>query len=456
MNRSSASLDAEPARYARSLDGALLELSSFGLSIGSKRLLKDIDLTLPHFGVTALIGPVASGKSALLKVLAGDPAMKGIAHLQGHVHYDSKPLACNHHPTMVAKKRPPVRRSVLRHLMNGVDDSTLDRKIDVLLRMFERRDFRRVARWLDRPMNELRQAEWVRVALLRAMLPDPPLLCLDEATVGLDARELDDLLGWIEHEKERRSILFVSHHQGVVKRIADRVVLLAGGRIIEDAPVVTFFDAPRQATTRHFIETGSCSVPSIASRLRELASEYREDDQKIPYRAVDRAIVADSRGPQGFRWLIDGVLGGTPRPGIIASLDRDLEALACVGTTLLVSLIEDRPLQANDLARHGLSGRWYPMPDMGVPDLDRTIEFCRRIDCIINNGGVVVYHCHAGLGRTGLMLAAQLIYAGMTALRALEHARQRKPQWVQSEAQEQFLWDLELRCGLLDTAEPVP
>jgi atypical dual specificity phosphatase len=155
-------------------------------------------------------------------------------------------------------------------------------------------------------------------------------------------------------------------------------------------------------------------------------------------------------GPRGFQGLIEGRLGGTRQPGIYGDVEQDLEALRRIGTTTLVSLTT-RPLDAAHVIRRaGLKHHWLPIKDMGVPDIAAAVSMCVAMESEIERGGTVVYHCLAGHGRTGLMLVAHLIYRGMTASQALEHARRRKREWVQSAQQEQFLWDLELYLALDD------
>jgi len=81
-------------------------------------------------------------------------------------------------------------------------------------------------------------------------------------------------------------------------------------------------------------------------------------------------------GPSGFEWLLPGRLGGTARPGLLHSIDADLAALSRMGATHLVTLTDEWEAPADALAREGLAGRHFPIPDMGVPDLDEALELC--------------------------------------------------------------------------------
>jgi atypical dual specificity phosphatase len=138
------------------------------------------------------------------------------------------------------------------------------------------------------------------------------------------------------------------------------------------------------------------------------------------------------------------------QPGIYGDIEQDLDALRRVGATVLVSLTERALPVAGLVEPFGLRHHWLPIEDMGVPDLAEAAELCALMEREIEAGAVVIYHCLAGHGRTGLMLVAHLIYRGMTSSQALAYARGRKSQWVQSLTQEQFLWDLELHLAMRD------
>jgi atypical dual specificity phosphatase len=77
--------------------------------------------------------------------------------------------------------------------------------------------------------------------------------------------------------------------------------------------------------------------------------------------------------------------------------------------------------------------------DMGAPSIAAARTHCREVARLMDAGEVVALHCRAGLGRTGTMLAAQLVHEGASALDALEAVRRVEPRWVQSHEQIEFL-----------------
>lgn len=144
-------------------------------------------------------------------------------------------------------------------------------------------------------------------------------------------------------------------------------------------------------------------------------------------------------GPRGFAWLVPGRLGGTRQPGLVGPIAEDLAALRRVGATLLVTLTDEWQAPEAALARAGLAGLSFPIPDMEAPHPAAAAAFCAMLARRIEAGAVAVLHCRAGRGRTGTMLAAQLVWQGLSASDALAATRAHNPNWVESPAQEAFL-----------------
>jgi atypical dual specificity phosphatase len=137
-------------------------------------------------------------------------------------------------------------------------------------------------------------------------------------------------------------------------------------------------------------------------------------------------------------WLKKGQLAGTPRPGVFHDIEYDLQALKRVGVTKLMTLTERAP-EVEEMKEFGIGNVWSPIPDMRAPSIEQAVEICQRIDTMMEHQEVVAVHCRAGLGRTGTVLAAYLIWEGSTALSALETVRKVEPRWVQSDEQVTFL-----------------
>jgi atypical dual specificity phosphatase len=142
-------------------------------------------------------------------------------------------------------------------------------------------------------------------------------------------------------------------------------------------------------------------------------------------------------GPQGFSWVEKPLLAALARP---ASAD-DLKWLRQQGIEVLLSLTEDRLYRAwTDEA--GLLVYHEPLEDMEPPTQDQLDRCVSAISRAVEKKLAVAVHCEAGLGRTGVVLAAYLVTRGLSAPAAIARVRKLRPHSVetteQAEAVEHF------------------
>ena len=128
----------------------------------------------------------------------------------------------------------------------------------------------------------------------------------------------------------------------------------------------------------------------------------------------------------------------TPATG--AGLGLALDELRARGFTAVVSL-DEAGLSPEVVREHGLVPRHIPVPDFHPPTPGQADAFVAFVNEQLDQGGQVVVHCQAGIGRTGTMLAAYLIATGMSAEEAIATARRRNPHSVESDDQRTFLED---------------
>ncbi len=152
--------------------------------------------------------------------------------------------------------------------------------------------------------------------------------------------------------------------------------------------------------------------------------------------------------PANFSFLIPGVLAGSASPGTMGPLTNELEAARRQGIRAIVSLTEE-PLPAAVLNEAGFKYLHLPVEDFTAPTLGQMREFCRFVDEVRGEGGAVLTHCRAGVGRTGTMLAAYLIKEGESAEQAIAKVRRKRPGSIETGPQQDSLLDFEeaLRKG---------
>ncbi|MEJ2042229.1 MAG: ATP-binding cassette domain-containing protein [Reinekea sp.] len=425
-------------RNADLFESPILEVKDFGVSFAERIILSAVDLEIYPKQLMCLIGPTGVGKSTLLRSLAGFNNTNPNFHSWGQVRYlGQEPAEEAPRPHLVQQNPRLLMSDLLQNLMYNLPERhtlTLSQQRDLAARMLEEANQPQLADKLNEPVIQLSLVQQRLVMIIRACNTRPRLLCLDEPCSGLATGEEDILLNYIDLQRSRRAVLICLYNRKHVLRLGGKTALLASGCIQELSETKTFFSNPRSAAANQYVATGSCALPSPDASVDELAQGVVPPS--IP--AAAREYISDSFGPRGFLWLQNGFLAGTAMPGVFFDTEYDLKALQRVGITHLISLMETQPpVELNQT--YGITTLWSPIPDMGAPELSQAVELCQYIKEKIDLNCAVAVHCRAGMGRTGTILAAYLIWLGKDAFSALEHVRNIEPGWVQSQQQIDFL-----------------
>ncbi|MFZ3139959.1 ATP-binding cassette domain-containing protein [Polaromonas sp.] len=451
----------------------VLVLQGFGVAFGTRTILLDMSLSVSSRGCTVLLGPSGTGKSTLLRSLAGlndaNPSMR----TWGKRVYEGAPLSPLHRPALVAQKADFLMATVQDSLITKLPQrSSLTRaqQLGMVRDFLERTGQTVLAAKLATPVIGLPPHERQIIAILRQALSAPALLMVDEPTANLPPDGAQAVLDLLEILATERAVLMVSHHLAQTRQIAQEVVLMADGVVQESAAKDDFFLRPQSAAAQHYLRSGSCpeagiadqtagdalaaaheparqvSVkpvpPAMADKVQQAASlPPRFAMPAMPHWQPDPAAKSAFCGPRGFVWLIEGKLAGTPLPGIVHDTQQDLHALRNAGITRLISLTET-PFDATLAALYGIQCTALPIRDMKAPTSTQAWFLCESIDRSLQRGEVVAVHCKAGFGRTGTALAMYLIWLGggqVGGAGAMAHVRRLEARMIQSIEQEQFL-----------------
>jgi atypical dual specificity phosphatase len=423
----------------------VLVLQDYGVGFGEKIILSSVNLEIPERGVFLLMGPAGTGKSTLLRTIAGINDANPSLRTWGSASYAGEPLSESELPVLVAQNTKLLLANVLDNVIHDLPERrSLSRiqQIDMGKRLLVHSGLSELSEDLEKSVVDLPLHLQRHLAIARSAAANPKLLLIDEPTTGVEEQVCKSLIEYIKQESERRAVLVVVHNQKHANLFKGKMALLAGGWVHESKDTLRFLSNPESSAGKCFVQTGSCDVPSPSAKLEELSDEAISKYNPPPLCEAAKQYVSDAFGPRNFLWLKKGRLAGTPKPGLLTDIDHDLKALKRVGVTVLVTLTES-PMDKEILDEYEIRNVFFPIDDMGSPNIEDAKKLCYRISRLLQKDEVVAMHCKAGLGRTGTMLAAMLIWDGLSALEALESTRRIEPRWVQSDDQIVFLEEFE-------------
>ena len=241
---------ASMAEEASAASSPLLPLSTKGLTfeIEGRRLIDKIDLALSTNGLSVVLGPNGAGKSLLLRLLHGL-----LSPSSGAIHWAGEAMtpAIRARQAMVFQRPVLLRRSVAANIdfVLGLRNQTSAKRRDALL------DRVGLLNQAQQPARLLSGGEQQRLALIRALAPEPKVLFLDEPTASLDPASvlmIEDVVR--ESQQQGAKVIFVTHDLNQARRIADDVVFLHQGRLIEQSMARDFFKAPASDLAKAYLE----------------------------------------------------------------------------------------------------------------------------------------------------------------------------------------------------------
>ena len=258
--------------------GALLSVSGLDASYGQHPVLHDVDLTVPLGACVALVGESGSGKTTLARCVSGIHPQP----VSGALTFAGLPLAWG------AAGRPQTARQAIQYIFQNPYASlnprlTIGRIVAQPLDTFSlepgsaarRERLRELLERVSLPAdyehrypNQLSGGERQRVAIARALAAEPQLLVCDEITSSLDVSiqaSILELLGQLRTDTNL-TMLFITHHLGLVRAIADQVVILRGGRVVERGAATEVLDRPAEPYTIELLaDTPSLSEIGFSS-----------------------------------------------------------------------------------------------------------------------------------------------------------------------------------------------
>jgi len=237
---------------------AMLTLSHVHKSFGKHAVLKDINLSVEAGAVCCIIGPSGSGKSTVLRCInrlvtidSGDVVVDGVSvsdpkvkdvDLRRRVGMVFQQF--NLFPHMTALDNVTLAPRKVRGL-GAAEAETLARRLLAKVGLAEKA--------ASYPA-QLSGGQQQRVAIARALAMEPKVMLFDEATSALDPEITGEVLSVMKAlAAEHTTMVCVTHEMGFAREVADRVVFMDDGVIVEEGPPGALFGAPRMERTQAFL-----------------------------------------------------------------------------------------------------------------------------------------------------------------------------------------------------------
>ncbi len=250
---------------------AILDVQHIEKSFGSTKVLRDINFSLAEGQVLAIIGSSGSGKTTLLRCLnfletpdkgtisvrdevlfdAADPATQREGEIRRkRLHFGLVFQNFNLFPQYTALENVTLARELMaKGEKTGEDPAAIRAEGERLLAQMGLKD-----RMGNYP-HQLSGGQQQRVAIARALAMRPDILCFDEPTSALDPELTGEVLRVIRGLADQHTtMIIVTHEMSFARDVADQVIFMDGGVVVEEGTPEAVFGNPQQERTRQFLE----------------------------------------------------------------------------------------------------------------------------------------------------------------------------------------------------------
>lgn len=243
-----------------------IEVSHLNIHIGDAHILKDVSATIPKNRITCIIGPSGCGKSTLLRTFnrlidtTEGVSVEGsirlgdidIAHVSG-----SDLIELRRHVGLVPQRPCPLPMSIYDNVAYGcrIQGVRSRQRLDAVVQHY----LRDVALWdevkerLSAPAARLSGGQQQRLCLARSLAVEPTVLLADESTSALDPISSKKVEQLFVDLKKDYTIVMVSHNLQQAMRIADYVIFMYLGEVVEQGPARDVFNNPQSELTQRYL-----------------------------------------------------------------------------------------------------------------------------------------------------------------------------------------------------------
>ena len=243
----------------------MIEVKGLQKAFGSEQVLKDVSFTVDKGETVAVIGYSGAGKSTMLRCLidlekadGGDVLIEGEPLIQNGRYADDKTARriCAKMGMVFQSFNLFPHMTVMGNLIGAPMTVKKEDKQQAIARAKEKLKLVGLEDKADAHPSELSGGQKQRVAIARALMMDPDMLLFDEPTSSLDPQLTAEVLAVIkELAKGKMTMIIVTHEMGFAREVADKVLFMGEGRVIEQGPPQELFGSPKDQRVKDFIKS---------------------------------------------------------------------------------------------------------------------------------------------------------------------------------------------------------
>ena len=241
-----------------------LTLEGIGKAFGEVEISRDIDLTIEDGEFVVFVGPSGCGKSTLLRMIAGlEDITQGEMCLDGERINEIPPQERDIGMVFQSYALYP-HMSVAENMAFGLKLARTD-KAEIRRRVQHAAEMLHLSELLERRPKDLSGGQRQRVAIGRTLVKEPAVFLFDEPLSNLDAALRVDMRVQIAelHKRLQATMIYVTHDQVEAMTLADRIVLLSGGRIAQVGAPLSLYHFPRTLEVAEFIGSPRINTLSV-------------------------------------------------------------------------------------------------------------------------------------------------------------------------------------------------
>lgn len=243
-----------------------IRISDLNLSIGKQNILKNINIEIPEKKITVILGPSGCGKTTLLKSLNRLTDLYPEMKVSGNIMIDNDDILHTNEDITVIRQRMgllsqrpyPLPMNIYNNVAFGLRISGrkkkryLDKRVEHYLKMANLWD--EVKDRLKDPASALSIGQQQRLCLARGLAVDPDIILADEPTSALDPISSEAIEKKFVELKQQYTIVMVTHVLRQARRIADYVVFMYLGEVIEQGTADQVFENPQNEMTKQYLK----------------------------------------------------------------------------------------------------------------------------------------------------------------------------------------------------------